>query len=226
MGKYMRKGKRVGAAAVEVTHASMGVRTRARTLALEQNQKLSVAISDSITLQLPQRIENCYLELRSRKLEKVSSRDGGNNLVLHPSVEQASCGAEAAIGLEIEVSLGDNTMDYDGLSAYENKSVAESGQVRDLREGTPTSNFSHMEITAEAPGSSTRVRVNQRFRVAALRSASESLIVPAPHEIEEFFFHTEEQQLQSTLSERYNFDFRNGVPLEGRFEWCSLHQLQ
>ena len=56
MGKYMRKPKVSGEVAVmEVTAAPLGVRTRARALAL-QRQPLD---------------QGDYLELRSRKLEKL-----------------------------------------------------------------------------------------------------------------------------------------------------------
>lgn len=61
MGKYMRKAKVSGEVAVmEVSpQSSLGVRTRARTLALQRLQKPSPLPDDS-----------SYLELRSRRLEK------------------------------------------------------------------------------------------------------------------------------------------------------------
>lgn len=59
MGKYMRKAKITGDVAVtDLSQSSLGVRTRARTLAL---QKLEAANSDS----------SCYLQLRNRRLEKT-----------------------------------------------------------------------------------------------------------------------------------------------------------
>ncbi|XP_020530959.1 cyclin-dependent kinase inhibitor 5 [Amborella trichopoda] len=61
MGKYMRKGKGSGEVAVmEVSSPSLGVRTRARTLALQKSATATAR------LQKP----TSYLQLRSRRLEK------------------------------------------------------------------------------------------------------------------------------------------------------------
>lgn len=78
MGKYMRKGKGVGKMAVrEVSQGSLGVRTRARALALEKDSKLSHTSSESESLMQPHQSEcnesrDTYMELRSRRLEKVA----------------------------------------------------------------------------------------------------------------------------------------------------------
>lgn len=86
MGKYMRKGKGVGEVAVmEVSQGSLGVRTRARTLAAASSQKdhRRLGASKSGTTKHPSSapptspcvessMHTCYLELRSRKLEKFS----------------------------------------------------------------------------------------------------------------------------------------------------------
>ncbi|XP_043707299.1 cyclin-dependent kinase inhibitor 5-like [Telopea speciosissima] len=63
MGKYMRKAKITGEVAVmEVAQSSLGVRTRAKTLALQRLQKSTTAsMVDSGA---------SYLQLRSRRLEK------------------------------------------------------------------------------------------------------------------------------------------------------------
>lgn len=57
MGKYMRKSK-ADPAETEVAQSSLGVRTRAKTLAMRQQAVVSSTGGGS------------YLELRSRKLEK------------------------------------------------------------------------------------------------------------------------------------------------------------
>lgn len=86
MGKYMRKGKGVGEVAVmEVSQGSLGVRTRARTLAAASSQKdhRRLGASKSVTTKhqssappaspcVESSMHTCYLELRSRKLEKFS----------------------------------------------------------------------------------------------------------------------------------------------------------
>lgn len=61
MGKYMRKAKAAGEVAVmEVAQSSLGVRTRAKTLALQRLQKSPAPATSS----------GSYLQLRSRRLEK------------------------------------------------------------------------------------------------------------------------------------------------------------
>ncbi|XP_043722908.1 cyclin-dependent kinase inhibitor 5-like [Telopea speciosissima] len=63
MGKYMRKAKITGEVAVmEVAQSSLGVRTRAKTLALQRLEKSTMASTVSSGAS--------YLQLRSRRLEK------------------------------------------------------------------------------------------------------------------------------------------------------------
>eukprot|EP00252_Welwitschia_mirabilis_P011961 TRINITY_DN2659_c0_g1_i2.p1 TRINITY_DN2659_c0_g1~~TRINITY_DN2659_c0_g1_i2.p1 ORF type:complete len:202 (-),score=41.10 TRINITY_DN2659_c0_g1_i2:1138-1743(-) len=88
MGKYMRKGKGVGEVAVmEVSTqgVSLGVRTRARTLASQRSEHKRLASTRSSSSkqqqqqQQPRCLESsssmqghtCYMELRSRKLQKI-----------------------------------------------------------------------------------------------------------------------------------------------------------
>ncbi|KAI5061197.1 hypothetical protein GOP47_0023702 [Adiantum capillus-veneris] len=66
MGKYMRKGKGVGKMAV--IEEALGVRTRARALALQRDSKQD----GNVGLQPP----TDYMELRSRRFEKASARVG------------------------------------------------------------------------------------------------------------------------------------------------------
>ncbi|XP_010245983.1 PREDICTED: cyclin-dependent kinase inhibitor 5 [Nelumbo nucifera] len=64
MGKYMRKAKITGEVAVmEVSQASFGVRTRAKTLALQRLQKTTPPSTTTNS-------GTSYLQLRSRRLEK------------------------------------------------------------------------------------------------------------------------------------------------------------
>ncbi|GMI96123.1 INTERACTORS OF CDC2 KINASE 7, KIP-RELATED PROTEIN 4, CYCLIN-DEPENDENT KINASE INHIBITOR 2 [Hibiscus trionum] len=70
MGKYIRKAKTAGEVAVmEVSQASLGVRTRAKTLALKRLQKSSVSPPAAVS-SAPAKGEGSYLQLRSRRLEK------------------------------------------------------------------------------------------------------------------------------------------------------------
>ncbi|KAI4317345.1 hypothetical protein L6164_025219 [Bauhinia variegata] len=64
MGKYMRKAKTTGEVALmEVSQSSLGVRTRAKTLALQRLQKSQAPAPSSAS-------SGSYLQLRSRRLEK------------------------------------------------------------------------------------------------------------------------------------------------------------
>ncbi|KAL0435488.1 UNVERIFIED_CONTAM: Cyclin-dependent kinase inhibitor 5 [Sesamum radiatum] len=66
MGKYIRKPKTTGDVAVrDVSQSSLGVRTRAKTLALKRLQSSTASVDAS-----PQQPKPEYLELRSRRLEK------------------------------------------------------------------------------------------------------------------------------------------------------------
>ncbi|XAR58720.1 hypothetical protein NMG60_11014219 [Bertholletia excelsa] len=68
MGKYLRKAKVTGDVAVMevVSPASLGVRTRAKTLALQRLQSTSTTAAAP-----PTNPESSYLQLRSRRLEKL-----------------------------------------------------------------------------------------------------------------------------------------------------------
>ncbi|XP_021907446.1 cyclin-dependent kinase inhibitor 5-like [Carica papaya] len=69
MGKYIRKSKASGEIAVmELSQASLGVRTRAKTLALQRLQKSTT----SLVQPQPETTSSdaSYLQLRSRRLEK------------------------------------------------------------------------------------------------------------------------------------------------------------
>ncbi|VAI10495.1 unnamed protein product [Triticum turgidum subsp. durum] len=127
MGKYMRKSKASGEVAVmEVAGALLGVRTRSRTLAAQQQRAPSPSPS-------PQRKgqedgdpgAGDYLELRSRRLEKQpppgarekedapqpaarrAAAAGGRRM------EQAPSFAAEGFEADLEVSFGDNVLDWD-----------------------------------------------------------------------------------------------------------------
>ncbi|KAE8658452.1 Cyclin-dependent kinase inhibitor 5 [Hibiscus syriacus] len=70
MGKYIRKAKTAGEVAVmEVSQASLGVRTRAKTLALQRLQKSSASPPATIA-SAQSKGDGSYLQLRSRRLKK------------------------------------------------------------------------------------------------------------------------------------------------------------
>ncbi|XP_020575092.1 cyclin-dependent kinase inhibitor 5-like [Phalaenopsis equestris] len=197
MGKYMRKAKLNGEVAVmEISaQSSIGVRTRARTLALQRLQKSSFSPEADNSSS-----SSCYLQLRSRRLEKptyaVKTKDLQGSKILAP----AASSPEADAGLE--VSFGENVLELD---------------ARD-RETTPCSLIRNSE-TLSTPGSTTRTTATAALNFRIHNTAHQN--IPSTHEMEEFFAGSERLQ-HRTFIEKYNFDPVNDCPLPGRFEWVKL----
>ncbi|XP_062206209.1 cyclin-dependent kinase inhibitor 4-like [Phragmites australis] len=196
MGKYMRKAKVSGEVAVmEVAAAPLGVRTRARALALQRLQK-----------QQPQGEEKGgaggeYLELRSRRLEKLPP----------PPAAVRRCGgrkaatAVAAAQEETEASFGENVLELEAMD-------------RSTRETTPCSLIRDSE-TISTPGSTTRPsHSNSHHRVQAPVRRT----IPSSAQMDEFFA-AEERRQQQAFIDKYNFDPVNDCPLPGRYEWVKLY---
>ncbi|PIM98587.1 hypothetical protein CDL12_28930 [Handroanthus impetiginosus] len=239
MGKYIRKPKTSSDVGVmDVSQSSLGVRTRAKTLALRRLQLYATADTS------PQTPKPDYLELRSRRLEKPPllrqylqnsrktpvpkqgfvCRDkenpesksslekpcSGSGFPIEPAKEEDGCFGRQRGGCEI----GDSEIE---ASLGENNLDLDARE-RSTRESTPCS----LIRTADAvttPGSSTKQRsttvANQRAQNALLRN------VPTAREMEEFFAHAEQPQ-QRHFIEKYNFDIVNDVPLPGHYEWVRV----
>ncbi|XP_039137792.1 LOW QUALITY PROTEIN: cyclin-dependent kinase inhibitor 5-like [Dioscorea cayenensis subsp. rotundata] len=218
MGKYMKKTKMItGEVSVMdlAAHQSLlGVRTRARTLALQRLQKPP----------LPEELEeeeeeeegeapsaSSYLQLRSRRLEKPKPKDSNPNPRSRSnsgSTESArSCRDDPSLDPEanVEVSFGDNVFDAEARD-------------RTVRETTPCSMIRNSE-SIRTPGSTTRptnsTASSRRMKVGCTQTS------PTSHEMEEFFSGAEQMQ-QRMFAEKYNFDPVNDIPLPGRYEWVKL----
>ncbi|XP_062201193.1 cyclin-dependent kinase inhibitor 4-like [Phragmites australis] len=189
MGKYMRKAKVSGE--VAVMEAPLGVRTRARSLALQRLQK-----------QQPQGEEEKegaggeYLELRSRRLEK-----------LPPAVRR--CGGRkaatvAAAQEETEASFGENVLESEAME-------------RSTRETTPFSLIRDSEMIS-TPGSTTRPSHSNSHRRV---QAPVRHIIPISAQMDEYFA-AEERRQQQAFIDKYNFDPVNDCPLPGRYKWVKL----
>lgn len=199
MGKYMRKTKLSGEVAVmEVSaQSSIGVRTRARTLALQRLQK--PASSPAADHSSP---PSCYLQLRSRRLEKPSvAVKNADSLGVSKVLPCTEASPETDGGAE--VSFGENVLEVES---------------RD-RETTPCSLIIRSSEAVRTPGSTsrpaTRTAVNCRARNVMRRD------IPSTLEMEEFFLGSERLQ-QRMFIEKYNFDPVNDCPLPGRYEWVKL----
>ncbi|KAE9460798.1 hypothetical protein C3L33_07311, partial [Rhododendron williamsianum] len=240
MGKYMRKAKITGDVAVmEIlspqSQPSLGVRTRAKTHALQSLQSNTPP---------PRNPEPAYLQLRNRRLEKIlvndakkqqpQPRKNGSGLNPNPSLSpnpdmgssirclegeegfiisdftKRACNeieAEDLNDLGFEASFGENYLDFET-------------RERSTRESTPCS-LIRASDTIGTPGSTTRrtpssTATNRRIQNAMQRN------IPTTLEMEEFFALAEQQQ-QRFFAEKYNFDVVNDLPLSGRYEWVRVN---
>ncbi|KAL6502958.1 hypothetical protein OROHE_024126 [Orobanche hederae] len=212
MGKNTRKAKvTVDVAVMEVSQSYLGVRTRAKTLALQRLQSTAAFALP------PSNPDACYLELRSRRLEKhmqlQNSRIAGDGCGWEiGSCEEFLPAGSGSGSIEredsgIEGSFGENNLDFE---AGENE--------RGTRESTPCSLIKTADkITT--PGSTSKkicsIALSQRSRTELLTN------VPSSRELDEFFTRGE-QSVQHQFIERYNFDFVKNLPLPGRYEWMAV----
>ncbi|XP_071721555.1 cyclin-dependent kinase inhibitor 4 [Rutidosis leptorrhynchoides] len=215
MGKYMRKSKLTGdvVALMDVSQSSLGVRTRAKTLALQKSQ--ASKINNTSAVPPPeQQHELSYLQLRSRKLEKpplqqltcCKQRNPNPSLTKSQikSKDEEETEAYCDFGTD-QASFGENNFDFDG-------------RERSTRESTPCS-FIKDSNASSTPGSCTR----PTNRHASNQNIQNSMqrIMPSAQEIEGFFArHALEQQRRFT--KKYNFDIVSEKPLQGRYEWVMV----
>ncbi|THU56607.1 hypothetical protein C4D60_Mb11t19020 [Musa balbisiana] len=193
MGKYLRKAKvSVEVAVMEVSHqSSLGVRTRARSLAAATAQDSSRA----------------YLELRSRRLEKPlspppscnpspkpeprasSQKPGPDPRVDFRSPGSVSTSRCSAVAADTEVSFRETILESGARDSYDRETIPCSL----IRDRNPTSRSTISAVTVKQSS-------------------------PTAHEMEEFFAAAEQLQ-QRIFLERYNFDPVTEHPLPGRYEW-------
>ncbi|XP_016463833.2 cyclin-dependent kinase inhibitor 3-like isoform X1 [Nicotiana tabacum] len=218
MGKYLRKAKITGDVAVmEVSQATpLGVRTRARTLALQRLHSSSTPPPPSASAS-----DSCYLQLRSRRLEKpptpLSDPRKTNNLLTEENPKSDSRFLVSGSVGSVSITQKDGFLDVNEISFGENTLDFEP-RDRSTRESTPCSLVREADAMVN-PGSATR-RTNlnttaHRTRGSILRN------IPSPQEMEEFFTFAEQQQ-QRLFMEKYNFDVVNDLPLTGRYEWIRV----
>ncbi|CAM8902163.1 unnamed protein product [Rhodiola kirilowii] len=227
MGKYMKNSKLKSSSTqipnnATTTTSSIGVRTRAKTLALQSLHTTDAAPANS----------SSYLQLRSRRLKKpppprqkklnqtaaddadrngekfcghrVSSRlrrsssDSESRCFSRCVFDEISCGKVA--GEDVEASFGENFLDFEQLK-------------RTTRESTPCSAVRDFNII-ETPGSATRSSKRSPNPIQIPLSEINS----TTQEMDDFFSSIERQE-QQLFMDKYNFDFANDKPLPGGFEW-------
>ncbi|GMI71802.1 inhibitor/interactor with cyclin-dependent kinase, KIP-RELATED PROTEIN 3 [Hibiscus trionum] len=242
MGKYIKKPKPAGeeAAVTELPQASLGVRTRSKTLALQRQKK-------SPTSPAPANGAGLYLQLRSRRLEKppvvvhnhhskTQQQQGRKKDVcgqnLNPNSDsraRVSCGSNSVVekkkggeserGYVVQEDNGnDNIINCNNVSveaSFGENILDIEAKERGTRESTPCSLIRDPEII-RTPGSTTRP-TNSADTNRRLRSSTRQRI-PTSHEMDEFFAPAEVDQ-QRQFIEKYNFDPVKDKPLPGRYEW-------
>lgn len=121
MGKYTRKAKMTADVALtDVSQSYLGVRTRAKALALQRLQSAAAAPPKSDP-------DASYLELRSRRLEKPMQPQNSRSIGCGGKADSEigsheQCSSEKIIeegqGLGIEDSFGENNLDFEGRERY------------------------------------------------------------------------------------------------------------
>ncbi|CAF2089643.1 cyclin-dependent kinase inhibitor 3 [Brassica rapa] len=205
MGKYMKKSKVTNNDTEPTEPTSLGVRTRAaKTLALK---RLNSSASDSALAG----DSSCYLQLRSRRLEKPMALTEPKQ---PPRIKESASKGRVNSGSGSVRVDGDDWFGKSDAFCGENSPDFESRQS--TRESTPCNFTEDLEIIV-TPGSSTK----------SMRTATRDCIrdrdssVPSTSELEEFFAYAEQQQ-QRLFMDKYNFDIVNDMPLTGRYEWVQV----
>uniref|UniRef100_M1ACS4 Cyclin dependent kinase inhibitor n=1 Tax=Solanum tuberosum TaxID=4113 RepID=M1ACS4_SOLTU len=232
MGKYMRKRKTktTGEVVAVLDVSPLGVRTRAKTLALKRLQKSSSGGGDGGDVG-----GGCYLQLRSRRLEKPlvgferkrrkhplkESKRQNRSLRVREMKGQSwnSVSVEGEEEKKEEVHVQENQKEIDNNGSFEGENLLEiDGRERTTRESTPC-NLIRDPDNIPTPGSSTRP--NNASEANGREPTSAQRIIPTAHEMNDFFAGTEEKQ-QKQFIEKYNFDPVNDKPLPGRYKWVKV----
>ncbi|PHT38149.1 hypothetical protein CQW23_21722 [Capsicum baccatum] len=205
MGKYLRKAKITGDVAV-MEATTLGVRTRARTLALQRLQSSS-SPSPSPSPPPSSASDSCYLQLRSRRLQKSTPLPHPHSTEVSKEHPESNRGrvTEYVNDFGAEISFGGNTLDFERSDS--------------TRESTPCSVVREADAMVN-PGSATRLADSSATAQITRNSILSN--IPSAHEIEEFFTFAEQQQ-QRLFMEKYNFDVANDLPLSGQYEWIRVN---
>ncbi|CAG7859986.1 hypothetical protein BRARA_I00370 [Brassica rapa] len=194
MGKYIKKSKITGDIdSMEATEAtSLGVRTRAAAKTLALKRLNSSSAPDS----------SCYLQLRSRRLEKPPSLAEPKQTPrqVKPGIKESGS----------KIDSVNSSVAGSGDECFCRENSPEFQTRQSTRESTPCNFVEDLEIIV-TPGSSTR----------SMRTPTRDSTVPTIGELEEFFAYAEQQQ-QRLFMEKYNFDIVNDVPLTGGYEWVQV----
>ncbi|KAD1410642.1 hypothetical protein R6Q59_026435 [Mikania micrantha] len=228
MGKYIgRNSKTAGEVSLIDIPSYAGVRTRAKTLALQKAAGSSTAAGS-------------YIQLRSRRLVKPtapkrqkenrvpqksnkSSFKGANSSGVRVTSANSSGSVKKLSDRKEEIRHERVISDAEGFGIDDEGSFGENmleieGRGRSTRETTPC-NLIRDPDSISTPGSSSKRTYSNNANYRVQSSAPSH--IPLTVEMDEFFTEPEKQQ-QQLFIEKYNFDPVNDKPLPGRYEWVKM----
>ncbi|KAF5958224.1 hypothetical protein HYC85_005449 [Camellia sinensis] len=221
MGKYMRKSKGIGEIQV-MEVAYVGVRTRARALAMDAEPRSGTAKRRKVVGGAGRgelKFSSSLIQLRSRRrlvvtpadMEGSGRRTVSNGRCSSPVSDRVpvSCCSSNASSEFAKESL--KIVDLEENSVQLETSTCEF-DCRERREMTPSSQL--QAESGELESSARLSEANSGRRLTADKMPSET-------EIEEFFV-AAEKSLQKQFTEKYNYDIVKDMPLEGRYEWVRI----
>ncbi|XP_047331306.1 cyclin-dependent kinase inhibitor 5-like [Impatiens glandulifera] len=241
MGRYIKKSKPVGdLVLMEVSQSQSslgGVRTRAKTLALQRLQKPTSA-GTTVAGSPVVNGEDSYLQLRNRRLAKrpiravhskrqkiyLSNSSPSSNFI-QPRMGEKNLGVSVSIGgsekveeqvngkteVKEEIEGKENGGDLSIEASFGENMLEIDGKERSTRESTPISLIRDPQMVT-TPGSTTRPQPRSSL-TNSMRTQ-----IPTSEELDLFFGESEKLQEQQ-FKEKYNFDPAKDEPLPGRFKW-------
>lgn len=237
----MKKSKIAGHVAVMKvpTQSSIGVRTRAKTLALQTHCKLPSSSTTSPSSPLDADDSSfSYLQLRSRRLRKVfvgNKKPSSSLPKSHGSCRRESPNCNCR-GMIANSTVRESSVKSVSLINEEGHFLGEFAKASDDEENVDMcvessfgENISEVEDRDRSTGDSSPCSLTRdSATMGNLASTTKQIIcehvqgdIPTAYEMEEFFAFAEKQQ-HRIFMEKYNFDIVNDVPLPGRFEWVQV----
>lgn len=235
MGKYMRKCGGVGGevAAMEVSQV-VGVRTRARTLALSSASAAASAAEKAGSKRRKAAggagvVQNSYLQLRSRSIVMTprvartpATSRGARARCPSPVPDRLSRCSSNASSEVASVEDHRRRLRSGGLEGNDDleNSPCDFECGRERRETTPP-----IYLRGELGDlGSTVGKKKTRRSATATAVAAAAVLMPPPAEVEEFFASVERANSQNMrfFGNKYNYDVANDAPLDGRYEWLRL----
>ncbi|XWS36561.1 hypothetical protein CRYUN_Cryun20dG0095200 [Craigia yunnanensis] len=228
MGKYMKKSKIAGDIAIMEVSNQSTFRTRvAKTLALQRLQKTTPSRSPpQVVVSTPEVSSFSYLQLRSRRVEKLSppvsnetkQKQQGKESSCREEKKNGENKSEGCFGKNRDMVVGVGLCCETDESSFGENNLDFELRDRSTRESTPCSLMKDSETMA-TPGSTTKQRSSPSTHRRGWNDVQR--FIPTTHEMEEFFASAEQQQ-QRQFIEKYNFDIVNDLPLPGRYEWLQV----